>query len=44
MPPDRIGSQLSGEEVAMKSALKHVRYVLGSVSAVLFASVSGGNF
>jgi hypothetical protein len=33
-----------GKEVAMKSALKHVRYVLGSLSAVLFASIGGGNF
>jgi len=28
----------------MKSALKHVRYVLGSMSAVLFAAVGGSNF
>jgi len=28
----------------MKSAFKHVRYVLGSLSAVLFASVNGANF
>jgi hypothetical protein len=33
-----------GREVAMKSTLKHVRYVLGSLSAVLFASINGGNF
>jgi hypothetical protein len=33
-----------GEEVTMKSALKHVRYVLGSMSAVLFSAASGATF
>ena len=26
------------------SSVKHVRYVMGSLTAVLFASVSGSNF
>ena len=29
---------------SVKSSVKHMRYVLGSLSAVLFASVSGSNF
>jgi hypothetical protein len=29
---------------SVKSSVKHVRYVLGSLSAVLFASASGGSF
>jgi len=28
----------------MKATVKHVRYVLGSLSAVLFAGASGGSF
>jgi len=28
----------------MKAAFKHVRYVLGSLSAVLFASSAGADF
>jgi hypothetical protein len=41
-----LGSGLrdQGEEVTMKSALKHVRYVLGSMSAVLFSAASGATF
>jgi hypothetical protein len=35
-----------GEEVAMKfvRSVKHVRYVLGSLSAILFASTAGATF
>jgi hypothetical protein len=33
-----------GEEETMKSALKHVRYVLGSMSAVLFSASAGATF
>jgi hypothetical protein len=29
---------------ALKSSIKHARYVMGSLSAVLFATVAGGNF
>jgi hypothetical protein len=29
---------------ALKSSVKHARYVMGSLTAVLFASVGGGNF
>jgi len=45
--PSRNGSQGLGEEVAMRSfvrSVKHVRYVLGSMSAVLFSSPTGGSF
>jgi hypothetical protein len=28
----------------MKSSVKHVRYVLGSLTAVLFSAVSGAQF
>jgi hypothetical protein len=28
----------------VKSSVKHVRYVLGSLTAVLFSAVSGANF
>jgi hypothetical protein len=44
MPPDPSTGEYPEREVAMKSALKHVRYVLGSMSAVLFAAVGGSNF
>jgi hypothetical protein len=44
MPSPLHRLRATGEEVVMKSALKHVRYVLGSMSAVLFASVGGSNF
>jgi hypothetical protein len=29
---------------ALKSSVKHARYVMGSLTAVLFAAVGGGNF
>jgi hypothetical protein len=29
---------------ALISSVKHVRYVMGSLSAVLFASAAGANF
>ncbi len=29
---------------SLMSSVKHVRYVMGSMTAVLFASVVGGNF
>jgi len=29
---------------SLMSTVKHVRYVMGSLSAVLFAAVDGGNF
>jgi hypothetical protein len=38
------GPRVPGEEVTMKSALKHVRYVLGSMSAVLFSASAGATF
>jgi hypothetical protein len=29
---------------ALKSSVKHARYVMGSLTAVLFSAVAGGNF
>ena len=29
---------------SLKSSFKHVRYVMGSLTAVLFAGAAGGNF
>jgi hypothetical protein len=29
---------------ALKSSVKHARYVMGSLTAVLFSTVAGGNF
>lgn len=30
--------------LTVKSSVKHVRYVLGSLTAVLFSAVAGANF
>jgi hypothetical protein len=38
-----MSARAPGEEVRM-SSLKHLRYVLGSLSAVMFAAVSAGTF
>jgi hypothetical protein len=40
-------SESFGEEVAMRSfvsSVKHARYALGSLTAVLFAASAGGSF